>query len=363
MVYLLAVIASEKLASLYSSEFIYQTKNELMANIESHTNDLQKWINFIKKSVVAVYLIEILIVALLGIASSNFIDKVADTEGKIKSSINTTWCYFLVFSIILYLAIQIFKILNQKLFPDKATSAISESYELAKFREQNTRKDIVNESFTRTLITLNNTSCDYLNNGLSDDITSKSIEDSLRSLLKYLISNLNTILEIDKSKYTVGAYLKDLPVIPSKPIYELDETPSTTAVFTIEDSLNVEQICIPKNVMNTTQHPDCVIDIKGNIMKSLSKKGFHTGTFTEGNYNYAIHCNFIPVYCDEDTEAGCLFIISEASGEVPYDLQSILNVYCRIISNWMVNRQNCIINKVAYDIEVYTCCPPPETQE
>jgi len=138
-----------------------------MSNFKSHVNDLQNWISFIKKSIGFIYVIEILIVALLGIASSNFIDKVININGQISSSVNTNWAYILGLSIFLYASIQVFKMFNLKLFPDKATNAISESYELTKAKEQNTRKDIINESFTRTLVVLNNTTCDYLNDELS----------------------------------------------------------------------------------------------------------------------------------------------------------------------------------------------------
>lgn len=333
-----------------------------MSDFKNHIDDLKKWISFIKKSVGFIHLIEILIVALLGIASSNFIDKAINENGQINSSLNTNWGLILVLSIILYAAIQIFKMFNHKLFPDKATSVISESYELTKYKEQNTRKDIINDSFTRTLIVLNNTTCEYLNEELSNQLIKKSIEDGLRSLLKNFTSNLNTILEIDKSSYTVGAYLKGLMIMPqaSNPLQAGEKIPSMDGVFIIEDSLNVEQICIPKELMTTSQHPDCVIDIKGNIQKSLNKKGFHSGTFKEGSCNYTISCNFVPVYCNEEEEAGCLFIVSEALGKIPYDLKSILDVYCRIISNWMVSRENCVFNKVNFQFRQFGCCPPME---
>lgn len=331
-----------------------------MTNFETHIVDLQKWISFIKKSIGFLFLIEILTVALLGIASSNFIDKTVNPNGHIASSINTNWAFILFFSIILYTAIQLFKLYNHTLFPDKATCAITESYELTKFREQNTRKDIINDSFSRTLVVLNKTTCDYLNDNLSYELIHKSIEDGLRNVLKNFISNLNTILEIDKSKYTVGVYLKGVLIMPqtSNPVKEINSIPSTDGVFIIEDSLNVEQICIPKELMTTSQLPDCVVDIKGNIQKALNKKGFYSGTFKEGNCNYAINCNFIPVYCNEEEAKGCLFIISEALVEAPYDLNSILDVYCRIISNWVVNLENCVLSNVHYQLQSFGCCPP-----
>lgn len=339
---------------------IKKKENKYMKNFKSNIDDLQKWIVFIKKSIGVVHFIEILIVALLGIASSNFIDKAVTAEGVVNSNINSNWCYILILSIVLYAAIKVFYLFHHKLFPDKATKSITESYELTKYREQNTRKDIINDSFTRTLVVLNNTTCEYLNEELSNELIQKSIEDSLRSVLKDFISNLNTILEIDNSKYTVGAFIKGLLVMPNaaNPIKQGEAIPSIDGVFIIEDSLNVEEICIPKALMTTSQHPDCVVDIKSNIQKSLNKKGFHSGTFKEGKCNYTINCNFIPVYCNEEEEAGCLFIVSEALEEIPYDLKSILDVYCRIISNWIVSRENCVYNKINYQVQNYGCCPP-----
>jgi len=331
---------------------------------KENIDDLKKWIDFIRRSITYLNFIEIIIVALLGIASSNFIDKIAKENGEIESSVNTNWGLILLVSILIYAAIKLFKIINDSIFPEQATDSISKSYELTKSKTQNIRKDTINESFTQTLRVLNNTTCDYLNDSVSDDLVKSTVEDGLRVLLKSFLNNLNTILEIDNSKYTVGAYIQNLLIMPeeSNRVGEGENIPTIDGLYIIEDSLNVEQICIPRDLFATTEHPDCVVDIKANLQKAMNKKGFHSGHFIESECDFSINCNYIPVYCNEEEVAGCLFIVSEKLNKTPYDLKSILDVYCRIISNWIMNRENCVVSKVNHVVSNYGCCPPIEEQ-
>jgi Na+(H+)/acetate symporter ActP len=156
-----------------------------MKNLEA----LKKWIDTIIKLGPFVIVFEVIIGAMMAIASSQI------------KAIDPLWSGVLIFSIIVFIAINIFKYFNEKNFPKLLIENIENEINEDTLSKSFARKSLINDAIASTLIGLNDQTCKLTNKAvpnyateeeISNRMCEKDIEDGVLNLLRPLIMRIKS---------------------------------------------------------------------------------------------------------------------------------------------------------------------------
>ncbi|AFU67254.1 hypothetical protein P700755_000200 [Psychroflexus torquis ATCC 700755] len=307
-----------------------------MKNLEA----LKKWIDTIIKLGPFIIVFEVIIGAIMAIASSQI------------KAIDSLWFGILIFSIIVFTAINIFKYFNEKNFPKLLIENIENEINEDTLSKSFARKSLINDAIASTLIGLNDQTCKLTNKAvpnyateeeISNRMCEKDIEDGVLNLLRPFITNLHLVLESFNSKFTVATYLQNIASeTPKQDIVEYN-----TGIYVLKDELKIKESLI-WDLLERTDLKSEKQEIQNILRLSINNNRFENGKFKINGEEYYLLSSTIPIVCDDDHPDGLFIVIGKDLGNVPNDIEEIFRIFNRVLANWISKYNECVYSRINY---------------
>lgn len=307
-----------------------------MKNLEA----LKKWIETILKIGPYLIIFEIIIGSIMAVASSQV------------KELNSLWFAVLIFSIGIFIALNIFKFLSDKAFPKLLIENIENEIKKDNLSKSFARKSLINEAIASSLIGLNEQTCklSYNSGGVyldQEEITNrmcdKDIEDGISNLINSLLTNMHLILESFNSKLTIGTYLKYIAT-ENENRTDLDYK---TGIYTLRNDLKLNQL-LDYNLLENPGLKEEKLEFQNILKTSLQNNRFHKDFLSIEDTQYIIICSPIPVVCDENDVDGLFFVIGKDMEEIPNDIDEVFKIFNRVIANWISKYNDCVNSRIVY---------------
>lgn len=292
---------------------------------------------------------EIILVVLIGIGASSL--NLSDYENWDKFN-------YLILGLVLlcsfmYILIKVFQVEFNKKYPNTLFQNITSKIELERaqneisnFQNSVARQVTINETFSDSLLLLSENSCSF-------EFEKDSIEHSLTTLFSSFSKQSKIILGSNDDKITIGAYLTDLVQASNYPIDEKTSLVYTNGVFIIRDDFELHSSCLPLNLMEGTDFGSCVLDIQTTIRKAFNSGNINKTIVSTDKGNYHLICGAIPYSCNIDKQLGALFIFIKEDEKIEDDLDSVIEVYSRILCNWYPSFNRCVESSLSWRQQLF----------
>lgn len=308
-----------------------------MKNLEA----LKNWIDTIMKIGPYVIVFEVIIGAIMAVASSQV------------KTVDSLWFGILIFTIIVFVAVNVFKYCNEKNFPKLLIENIENEINKDNLSKSFARKSLIDEAIASTLVGLNDQTCKLTNKAnpnyfteeeMSNRMCGKDIEDGVFNLLQPFITNLHLVLESFNSKFTVATYLQDI----ASETPEQDGIEFNTGVYVLKDDLNIQSSLI-FDLLERTDLKSEKQEIQNILRLSLNNNRFEKGKFKVENEEFYLLSTTIPIVCDDNHPYGLFIVIGENLENIPNDIEEIFRIFNRVLANWISKYNECVYSRINYN--------------
>ncbi|MBK8502166.1 MAG: hypothetical protein IPL46_08140 [Saprospiraceae bacterium] len=308
---------------------------------------LKKWINVIRRAIIATVVVEGLLVIFIGIASN-----------KIGETIDI-WLGIVIFCGLLYLLLLVVRTMYLLNFPGDVTDELQSKSKLEEYDKSFSRQKIVNEYINQTVKSLNDQTC-TTNVGADPHMCDEGLQVRLKDVLKPVISNTNTILNAYHiNKFTIGLHIdfyrhepqdySKINLIPAEnDMVFIDnwEDIDDKGILILRDDLKLEFSLIHKGLLDSESETKQGLEIKSAIHKSLKNVEFVKTQFKYEDKLYTMICSDMPMVCSDTDASGVMFVIMEGVYEPVEDLPYLLRIFNRVAANYIYKYNECVFNQV-----------------
>lgn len=291
--------------------------------LKNTIDKLEDWINVIHKSIYIVAAIEVVIVIIIGIASSNIYHE----------DHSPFWVSILIFLSIIFLSITILKIAYNKTFPISIVEELKSKRKLDVAENSLKRKNAINSYISNTINDLSR--CEYriketdaLNHWQND--SDNDLTNNMMSLTRTFNNSLNTLLNSSNVKFSTGIYLRNLNAIDNK-----NDLVNNSGTFLLRDDYKLKETGLVRDIMDR-DNSGTELEIHDAIKKSLNNGQYFEKRFqNEKTKEILMICSNIYDLKNKDSQEGVFFIITNSIKKLPEDLESVLRIFSNIISHWL----------------------------
>lgn len=297
-------------------------------------------------------IIEVIFIALLSVASSQV------------NCFLSSWSLLILVSVLVLIItyVQRFDFLNK--FPKSLIDAVQQSIdykdleikkhefeiEALKLEKSKERNSLINDAISDTIVGLNSQTCTLHEKEdpfpeIIEKLCDKDVEDGLISILTPFASEIYAIIHGPNPLITIGAYFKS---VAQEPIDGRDGPSDKPMLFVVKDDNDIKSR-IPSNLLEDTR-------ITGDlqILQQMFETCLRNNRFVKSQIpmfldNYSLLISPIPFACDENDTSGALFLLLR-SEVFPNDIEKIIKIFTRLLTNWMYKYNNCVYSKCS---EVY----------
>lgn len=248
-----------------------------------------------------------------------------------------TWGLFIVLITVVVL-IKLFGVLYDSFLPLTLATDLKNGEELIEVKLKCDNQSQSTQYILSALNNLNDVTCQYLtpeqpNNKFCDD----GIAAGLKHLLSGFLHNIPTIMGTPITKYLVGVQLES---------YYDKYGNVRKSVIVLENNRLTENDGSFMMILTNSQS-GLYFDVKTEIARCFESNQSHRN-HTISEPGYSILTTPIPdacYQCNDCQKAGVLFIITESNldfNQLPGNLSVTLDIFTKIIGNWVVRYNNCI---------------------
>jgi hypothetical protein len=165
----------------------------------------------------------------------------------------------------------------------------------------------------------------------------QDLAEGLKSVLVDLVERPHYILDVDQTKFTIGTFIKNILDKDS----QIGQTSSVEKTFFFRDDLNISQR-LPHTPypLNSEQAGSFQFQIA--ILEVLNFNKFLCKEITLDNHPYTVVCSPIPNVCEECPPDGIVFSIFKGTECCSKDIDSVLLIFGRILTNWIAKYNDCV---------------------
>ena len=289
--------------------------------------NLERWIKVIHQSTYFVVILEVVIVLIIGVASSN-----------VTSADNSSFWLILLISLgIVYLVLSIIKFAYTKSFPLSIVNELTAEKDLELAESAIERKDAINRYISKTVIDLDKTSCNIIfpeeeqkEEGYWVKYSDKDFETQLTSVMKTFNDSLTVLLNTSNINFTTGVYVEHFRGFDKE-----GKQKGNRGVFTLRDDYNFKKDGKLKSLMTQTTVRNGALAIQNAIRNSFNNGEFYKNTFQYGKNEVMIICSNISDLKNPENQKGVFFIYTKKINSLPDDIESVLNMFSNLISHWL----------------------------
>jgi len=287
----------------------------MMKNIKLKLDNLDSYIQLVRKAILYIIIFEAVLVILIGIASSNlYHEKYA-----------TVFVITLILSTLIYVIILAFKYIYQKSIPNSIVDDLKASYELQALNQKYERNVATNQAINSTIDEIKRIDTNSLIHVSSEADPNDLLKSEIDKALLPLKKCLDTIFNKPNAKFTLGIALKD-----KKRKLSADTKISSNYIF--RDDLDIGST-IDERVFTDDNLTGWLLELQSFFKSCINHEEIETSSFTKGN---SLVCCPIKINRGFIGQIGVLFIISDMDkSEIPADAKSIVIVFTNLVATWM----------------------------
>jgi len=165
------------------------------------------------------------------------------------------------------------------------------------------------------------------------------------SVVSPLFENTNYIFETNKNKFSIGLYLthyleRPVQLMPPIEIAQIQQQ----GIIVLKDDWHLES-SISKQLLSDSKVAGIPQLIKKAIETSLNNNRYFYSPINSTEGDLAIFAIEVQEVCSDNDPRGVLFVITEDI-EPPDDIEQVLRLFSKIISNLLSRQDECIYNQV-----------------
>jgi hypothetical protein len=310
-------------------------------NMKELYSKLDSYFSFDKKDFVIITLFKSLVIlfggALLGALITDY-DNSKLTFPKI---------LFFIVLLLIYGYLEYKNLIKQKNFPISILEHLNAQSDLETLNKQYNRQQKIFEFIDNSINSLNTNTCPVSYDLTPEIICREDLKNSLSNVLNDFINRTNYFLEIDKLNFTNGIYLNDILTFNKKHF----EQSSTN--FNFKDDLNFEKYFIEDEYEFgfSSEEKEFKFHINSSISESILFSKYICKQLTLNEKIYSIVISPIPNICDTCPPRGVIYAIYEGTESCNCDSNKILEIHCRLLTNWISKYEDCLYNENKNGIE------------
>ena len=280
-----------------------------------------------------IFAFEVIVIIVISVAANNF--TVIDHK-------SISFWALITFGLF-YILIKIFFFTFNQQISETPIDELEAKCELEKVKNRLNRQDSINKTVSQSLHMLNDRTCfltsdDYIEERATR-ICEQNLKDGLTELLKPLMKNIPIIFNTNSLKYTLGIFVERFFHIDSENQLECNDH-----IVVLNDDFGVEanisaQLYSQKNISGIS------LEIQSVITKSFNNNKYVKELITIDNKQLTMLSSIIPCVCSGEGQDGVLFIIYEPIELEISDIKSTLDIFNRIITNWLSLFKECVFKK------------------
>lgn len=258
---------------------------------------------------------------------------------------------------------------KDKKFPIKILDHLVSEVELEKKSKDLKRKETIDKYIDNSIKALNLNTCNIY---YEDDyhLCHQGLKEGISSVISDLIFKANYVLDSNLSKYSIILYFENIAIKTEK--YQLGSSVRyQNHFFLLRDDVGIE-----------TEIPDDIHNSSGktglkHILQTQMSYSFNHNTLSRicvdiNEIGHTLITSPVQAICETDIPSGLFIILADDQFELKNDIENILQIYGRIVSNWIDKYNNCVhsnfnklkndelgITKLINDVECekIQCCP------
>jgi len=244
--------------------------------------------------------------------------------------------FILIVGILTYLYIEIRRLKKEKNFPVTILEHLKATEELRTLQEKYNRKTKIYDYIDHSIQSLNSNTCPVI---ASPDnfLCHQDLHVGLKRVLEDLVERPNYFFNIDKTKFTVGTYLKEVSDRNS----QIGVTSSAEKVFTFRDDLHLINF-IPQTFLQINSGEEESFQIQTAIFEAIKFNKYLCKKLKIENEIYSLICSPIPNVCVDCPPDGIIYTIYKGEEYCSNDSESVLLIFGRILSNWISKYNECV---------------------
>ena len=225
---------------------------------------------------------------------------------------------------------------KEKNFPVTILEHLKATEELRSLQEKYSRKTKIYEYIDHSIQSLNLNTCPTV---ASQDnyFCHQELHVGLKNVLEDLVERPNYFYNIDKTKFTIGTYLKEINHRKS----QIGRISSEEKVFVFRDDLLLERF-IPKTFSQINSSEEEIFQIQTAIIEAIEFNKYLCKKLKVKNETYSLICSPIPNVCESCPPDGIIFTIYKGEECCSSDSESVLLIFGRILSNWVSKYNDCV---------------------
>jgi hypothetical protein len=250
--------------------------------------------------------------------------------------INLKHIAFLIVGISTFVYIEYRRLRKEKNFPVTILEHLTATEELKVLKEKYSRKNKLYDFIDNSIQSLNSNTCPVM---LTPEnyLCHQDLAAGLNSVLVDLVERPHYILNVDQTKFTVGTFIKDL-LDKNSPIGQTEDIEKT---FVFRDDLNL-LLYLPDSPYQLDTEQEGSFQFQTAVLEVLNFNKFVSKTIIIDNQTFTLICSPIPNVCESCPPDGIIFAIYKGTECCSSDIDSVLLIFGRILSNWVAKYNDCV---------------------
>ena len=281
-----------------------------------------------------IFVFEVILIIVIGVAASNITT----------TNFETVSLWALILSGLFYIVIKIFFFTFNRQVSETPIDELEAKYELEKVKSRLTKQDSINRVISQSLHMLNDRTCFLTSDDYAEErtqhICEQNLKDGLTDVLKPFMKNIPIIFNTSNLKYTLGIFIENFYHIDSENQLECNDH-----IVVLNDDFGLEKD-IHAQLYSQQNLKGISLEIQSVILKSYNNNKYIEQLITVEDRKLTMLSSIIPCVCSGKGQDGILFIISEPIELEISDIESTLDIFNRIITNWLSLFKECVFNKV-----------------
>ena len=243
---------------------------------------------------------------------------------------------FFVVGLLTFIYIEYRRLKKEKNFPVTILEHLNATEELKELKVKHSRKNKLYDFIDNSIQSLNTNTCPVV---LTPDnfLCHQDLELGLKSVLIDLVERPHYILDVDQTKFTIGTFVKDI-LDKNSQVGQIESIPQN---FIFRDDLNLSNH-LPETPYQLNSEQEGSFQFQTALLEGLNFNKFLCKSITLDNQPYTLICSPIPNVCEECPPDGIIFSIFKGSECCSTDIDSVLLIFGRILSNWIAKYNDCV---------------------
>ena len=232
---------------------------------------------------------------------------------------------------LLYFVLLRIKFASQTLFPEALVSDLKSEILLEKARKELSRRKSVANSIAASIERLNKNTC-TITSGESIELCEQNVIDGLKELLYDLINKPNEVLGCNGYKFSIVCFVRYREKCP---LGWHDN------VLILRDDIGVQGLIDdPKRFLELELLGE-EFELQTIVCRCYKNNKFVRNNLSVSGKNFNTITVPLPLICESAESNGVLLFVADCDGEFPDDLQEILSIFARIVTNWLSRYSDC----------------------